>query len=349
MRLRALGPVVVAIGALIGAGAAEARSVGPGFFGINGTFVYDRVGAQDRDGYAAGVAASGYGVVRVAVFWAEVEPDPPQDGTGHVYHWQTLDDRVSLLARHGLALYPILAYGTPWAEVGGPGLHRPPGEVRIGAYAAFATAVAARYGPEGEFWRLHPELPYVPARSFEAWNEPNNVQFWGNDPDPTLYAKMLLAAQRAIDTVSPEARVVMAGLSGSSHPGRYAKRVFRAEPELRRSIRYVGFHPYAVDARAGLRALAAFRRVLDHHGSRRMRIEITEDGMSTFSDARRRHYLVAMARAAKAGRYRISRYIVHTWVSAEADPADREDYYGIANADGSLKPSARALRRTILR
>jgi hypothetical protein len=347
MRARALLLVAVAACALSGPAGARARTLGPNSFGVNGTFVYDKLGALDRDGYTADVAAAGFGTVRLAAFWAEVEPHEPGPTGTHVFDWQALDDRVGLLARHGIRAHLILGYGTPWASVGGPGLHRPPGEARIPAYGAYATAVAARYGVDGEFWRLHPELPSVPVINFEVWNEPNSTQFWGNDPDPSLYAKMVLVAQRSIDTVAPGSHVVMGGLSGSAKPGRYAKRVFRAQPELRRSMRYIGFHPYGNGATQGVRRLRAFRRVLDRHGSPRMRIEISEDGMSTFVDRRRRLYLAAMVAAAERPEYRVSRYIVHTWITAEADRHRREDWYGIANGVGSLKPSGRMLRRAI--
>lgn len=54
-----------------------------------------------------------------------------------------------------------------------------------------------------------------------------------------------------------------------------------------------------------------------------------------------------MVAAAERPEYRVSRYIVHTWITAEADRNRREDWYGIANGVGSLKPSGRMLRRAI--
>ena len=52
------------------------------------------------------------------------------------------------------------------------------------AWATFLRDGAERYGPDGSFWVEHPDVPYLPIRTWEIWNEENIVTF--SDPtDPS--------------------------------------------------------------------------------------------------------------------------------------------------------------------
>ena len=52
------------------------------------------------------------------------------------------------------------------------------------AFAAFARAIAARYGNDGSFWRDNPSIPRRPIRVWQVWNEPNAKSFWATGVDP---------------------------------------------------------------------------------------------------------------------------------------------------------------------
>ena len=54
-------------------------------------------------------------------------------------------------------------------------------------FAAYATAFMKRYGPHGAFWKANPKLHQVPVTNVEVWNEPDNVNDWGNDINLSAY------------------------------------------------------------------------------------------------------------------------------------------------------------------
>lgn len=344
--LRGLGIIGAFIAILIAA-PASASSPPPDFFGVSAPFVYDGTDDERREKYMTRIARLGTGTVRLALSWEEVEPRPPQRRTHH-YRWGLVDARVELLARHGQRAYPALNDAANWARAVGANRFGPPRPVYVPHYAAFAAEAARRYGPGGSFWGQHPDLPYLPVLSWEIWNEPNLRYFWGDtNPNPHRYAKLLAATLAAIRITQPQAGVVMGGLSATEKPKRYLRRVMRTEPTLRDELDYVGFHPYGGTAAGGLRRLAEFRAALDAHASSSISIEITEDGMTTRDDARRKRYLARMAASAAAWDCGVSRYIVHTWVTSERRPREAEHWYGIAERNGNLKPSGRAYRRAI--
>jgi len=121
-------------------------------------------------------------MVRFDAEWSCMEPDPPLDGV-HLYHWtdtepcqpRAPDTAVAMLAEHRLRWLAIVGYSTPWASQ----LHTvtsPP--VDAAELAAYAGALAARYGAHGAFWRENPELPYEPVEVFEIWNEDDDPATW---------------------------------------------------------------------------------------------------------------------------------------------------------------------------
>jgi polysaccharide biosynthesis protein PslG len=333
--------------AALGASTAEAKPVDAGFFGISVAHVFQALDPPQRERHVAGIAKLGVGTVRVALSWDEVEPRPPRQ-YDHEYHWDGPDERAALLARHGLRMYPAIAYSASWARQPGTTALGPPQPEQFQGYAEFAAAAATRYGPGGSFWVEHPELPYLPVDSWEIWNEPNLAYFWGGkEPDPSQYAHLLSGALDAIRAVQRGANVVLGGLSGSVNPQRYLRKVLGEVPSLRRRLDHVGLHPYGGSAGAAFKRLAGFREALDEYGREAIRIEISEDGMTTRRDADRERYLSRMASTVADSGCRVSRYIVHTWVTDETVKNDPEHWYGIAGRDAKLKASGRAYRRAI--
>ena len=80
---------------------------------------------------------------------------------------------------------------------------------------AFAARLVRRYGPDGEFWADHPDVPKHPIRAWQVWNEPNLPVYWPDGPDPAQYVELLSAVGKAIKRADPGASVVSAGLSES--------------------------------------------------------------------------------------------------------------------------------------
>jgi hypothetical protein len=315
-----------------------------------------RVTAEDptvEDETLAGIADLGVGQARYAPVWAEVEPFPPDAGN-HLYLLDDVDARVAALARAGLRFYPVLAYGNRWATGDSEsGWMKPPLRRHVGDFAAYGAAIVARYGTRGDFWSEHPELPFLPAQTVEVWNEPNLSSFWGDGkPNPARYGRMFLATARAIRAVNPETKLVFGSLSPGL--GRrdvraipYLRAVLERVPKVTPFVTHVGFHPYGRHFTEAARRLRRIRGFLDHHHLRRAAIEISEDGMTTSNDAARAEYLAMMVSGLPHSGCRISHYSIHTWQTPESDPAEDEDWYGIANADGALKPSGQAFRHSV--
>ena len=61
---------------------------------------------------------------------------------------------------------------------------------------------ARRYGPDGYFWEDNPELPFLPIRRWEIWNEENIVTF-ADEPDPAAFAKLIRISGRALHRDRP--------------------------------------------------------------------------------------------------------------------------------------------------
>src|SRR5205807_96579 len=126
---------------------------------------------------------------------------------------------------------PVIDYSPRWARSIRGVDHSPP--VSAVAYAAYAGALAARYGVGGSFWLLHPRLPAEPVTTYEIWNEPDSSFFWKLRPDPGVYARLYERARAAITSVQPRARVIIGGLT---RPRKFLPALLRAEPRLQGHI-----------------------------------------------------------------------------------------------------------------
>jgi hypothetical protein len=164
--------------------------------------------------------------------WDAVEP---QEGR---LEWSGLDNVVTAAGARGIRVIATIGYTPPWAN-GGHDDHRfaPESPER---FAAFAGAVAARYGGRG-------------VHAYEIWNEPN-ISYWQPHPDPVAYARVLCAAARAIRDADPEAHIVTGGVSpagdgpGTISPHAWLRALYAAGAKP--CFDAIGVHPY-VDADVG--------------------------------------------------------------------------------------------------
>ena len=138
-----------------------------------------------------------------------------------------------------------------------------------------------RYGPQGSFWRAHPELKPDPIRAWQVWNEPSLPAYWPTGPSPAGYARLLAATARAIRRSDPQATIVSAGLPQTRIGvpfGRFAEGLYRAGAAG--SFDVLAIHPYARDAAGVVAAVAEARRVMDRNGDRSP-IWVTEIGWAS--------------------------------------------------------------------
>jgi hypothetical protein len=319
-------------------------------FGINvnrlfndGTFTQVQIDSQ-----LEALARTGAKLARTDALWEATEPKAPVDGVHH-YNW-AFDDRIAgSLADHRLAWLPIIDYSAPWAQSIPGQDHSPPASASD--YAAYAGALAARYGAAGSFWREHPLLTAQPVSTYEIWNEPDNGEFWTPTPDAARYADLYLAARTAILAADPDARAIVGGLT---HPTSFLPALLAARPLLRGHVDGVAVHPYG-NPLVVLGKLHADRATLDGLGFSAVPLYATEFGWTT-EPAGTLNYVPAALRPryiattmADLGHLDcgIAAAVLYTWVTPEQNPGDREDWYGIHDPAGAATAASAAFARGV--
>lgn len=315
-------------------------------FGTNVNYLYNvrHISQARRDAQLAELQATGATIARTDALWEAAENAPPAGGV-HRYHWRFDDRIVSSLAAHGIRWDPIVDYVAGWDQSVAEQDHSPPR--RLADYAAFAAALAGRYGLHGAFWSEHRSLPYVPTGTYEIWNEPDNRDFWAPAPNPAVYAEVYIAARNAIKRIEPRSRVIVGGLIG---PRSFLAGILAAIPGLRNRIDGVAIHPYGPSPSAVLGNVALARAGLDALGMRATPLYVTEYGWATeppggagYLPAAQRPSFIAQTET-MLGRSGcgIGSVDLYTWLTPRRHLGDNEDWYGISprNASGSPDVSA---------
>ena len=313
---------------------------------VNLLFNTAAIGAAQVNAQLAALHATGATLARSDALWERTEPAPPV-GRVHRYDWAFDDLVAASLAEHGLRWLPIVDYSPAWVQSIPGQDHSPPRSVAD--YAAYAGALAARYGADGSFWRLHPSLPRLPVQALEIWNEPDNALFWVPAPDPGRYAMLYAAARQAIHAADPAARALVGGLTDAS---RFVGPMVAADPALLGGIDGVAIHAYGPTPASVLDNAAGARQALDAAGLSSVPLYVTEFGWTTsppgaldfLPSSLRPQYLAStmqgLGRVACA--YGLAGVILYTWFSPQGNPADSQQWFGISppGADGSQDVTA---------
>jgi hypothetical protein len=335
------------------------------YFGMNAQLVAQAAQAghlEYAERQTAQIAKLGVGFVRSSFDWSVVEPNAPSPG-GHDYDFSSTDQWVGALASHRLRwLVTVKGAPTPdWAVSSSApsecATRTPP--QGTASYAALIDALARRYGRDGSFWREHPDLPYEPITEYEVWNEPNFGTLWCPEPDPAAYARLYLAARRAVHAADPKALVLVGGLAAFTEnetgpPAKLSYRTFLSQaadsvPAFAREADAVAVHPYGKDSSAVLSALAGFRSALDAAGLARVPMVADEVGWHTHGplglppvpEQRRAADFRAVTPAIARSNCDVIGLAAHTWVTAEQRENYSEDWYGMADPlTGEPYPSA---------
>jgi hypothetical protein len=290
--------------------------------------------------------STGATLARADAAWEATEPQAPL-GNIHRYDW-SFDDRIAgALAAHGLTWLPTIDYAAPWAQTIHGQNHSAPDPAE---YAAYAAAVAARYGAHGTFWRANPQIPDRPVDTFEIWNEPDNPVFWVPKPDAQTYARLYVKARQAIDSVDPGARVIVGGLTEAAT---FLPAMLRALPTLRNHIDGVAVHPYGATPDEVLAKLAQARQALRALGMPTVPLYVTEFGWTTsprgaldYLPERRRPAFIQQALTALGHTdCGLVAVLLYAWVTPERDRANSEDWFGIHPPGGGSSPDTLAFRR----
>jgi Beta-galactosidase len=326
------------------------------FFGVMANGLLDQP-TFPLDAESATMRRDGVGTERMEVAWDLVEPQPGQ------YDFALTDRKVLAAARAGIDVLALIVRTPGWAAAQQGSVFSPPRDPA--AYAAFANVLIARYGPNGELWRAHPEVKPRPVRAWQIWNEPNLAVYWTQQPFMRGYAHLLSAAYAAIKQADPKATVVMAGLANFSW--RDLRRLFKkGGTKLRFDVAAV--HPFSGRPSNSVKIVGLNRAVLDRNGARTKPIWLTE---LTWSSAKgRKKPLTQDWETTEAGQaqrltqayrlfvrarhvLRLERIYWYTWVTVDRGSPNSFDYSGLRtqHADGGVvdKPAARAFRAVVKR
>jgi hypothetical protein len=226
----------------------------------------------------AGVAS-----VRMPMSWAGIEPEA---GDRFDPNWKGFDKQVALAAEHGLTVFPFVL-GTPeWVS---PRFGEPAASSwQRREWTRFLRHAVYRYGPRGSFWRENGDLPRLPVRQWEIWNEENIVTF-SPQPSPTRFARLVEISGRLLHRADPGSTVILGGLFGrplqtppNIQSGVFLSQLYRM-PGIKRYFDGVALHPYVAAAKAMQGEIENLRRVMSLHGDRATPLYVTEMGWGSDS------------------------------------------------------------------
>src|SRR6185437_12192783 len=187
----------------------------------------------------------GVGILRETFDWASIERAPGR------YDFAAYDGLVGSLAARHMTVLPVLL-DPPRFRSSAPRVGAKPGTYPPKSYAdmgRFAAALVRRYGPKGHFWTGHPELPKIPIRAWQIWNEPSLPAYWPTGPDPAQYTQMLERVARSIRRLDAHAEIVTAGIPNSRLGipfDQFVDGMYKAG--AKGAFDTLAIHPYAADA-----------------------------------------------------------------------------------------------------
>ncbi len=289
--------------------------------------------ATDRE--LAAAAGAGLGLVRAPPLWEFTEPSPPVGGQ-HRYDWRFDDFIAARLAAHNFHWVAVLAFTPGWASETPAQLHGAPRNPAD--FAAYAAAVAHRYRGS--------------IVAYEIWNEENAAQFWRPAPDPQRYVRLYLAARAAIHRVDPGVPVLVGGLANPGAP-QFVARLF-GSGGLRAAVDGIAVHPYDSDPAHVLARVRNYRHELRSLGAGDVPLYVTEYGWSLLPvgnptwapDAQRGSFIGTVAQALLHSNCGVRLVIFYAWTTLRRNPADRDDWYGVAARDAAPTPSTAAVAST---
>ncbi len=319
MRLATRLLLTFAVGLLLAA-PAQARSVPRGWLGVQADGPLTQPGGA-FDGEWDGIRSAGAETVRVAFDWREAQPSAtaPID-------FSHIDAIVTATARRRLPVLPVVHRTPAWAAA------RPadgPASAPKGTqdYARFLTALVGRYGPRGSLWAEHPELPKLPIREWQVWNEPNLTRYWTSQPFAKPYVALLRASRRTLRAADPGSKTILAGLPNESWIALRA--VYKAGGKG--SFDAVALHPYTGRPHNVIRLIQFARREMRRYRDNRTPVWLTElswpaskgktagaPGFVTDEKGQASRLKLALSLLARERRtLGIGKVIWYTWISAE--------------------------------
>lgn len=296
------GVYLLSQGTTTPASAASTPRSPKGFFGID-----PQSTLTEKD--AKYMKAGGIETVRWPLLWGAIQPTK-RGG----YDWAEFDPVVEQAALQGLQVLPFVLSTPKWVAKKETTLPINNAAQRK-AWTAFLGAAVERYGPHGEFWKLHapatiraekerakqgpvyelegakltPIPKPVPVRTWQVWNEANFFYF-AYPVDPISYAKLLKLSSPVIKRAEPGAKVILTGLFGEPNATgprgmasyEFLERIYSV-PGIKNYFDGVALHPYSVDSEALEELVEKFHDVTVENQDR-VPLYITEMGWGSQND-----------------------------------------------------------------
>ena len=300
----------------------------------------------------------GITTVREDIYWNVVQPDSARQ-----WDWSMYDRLFTTMTRQRVRILPIIGYGTTWASRPGTYTDMPRSIVGRAAYARFAGAVVARYGPGGQFWRTHRNIAGpLPIRAVELWNEP----WYAPHPSVRSYVALVRGAGSAIRRISRHVLIAVnvddrwTHVADSTTPF-WGEAVLRYARALAPFVDRWAIHPYSEGQWTGLAPAAdSLRQVLwvqqqlrrAHVGGQVWVTELgyssappppSSKGFRTFRSQSASYAAFFRAVARMTGPHRVSR----VWVFTAARPTSATvrgswDFgFNLVSVRGNISPSLR--------
>jgi polysaccharide biosynthesis protein PslG len=280
MRAR-LAAVLVLLPLLALPQASVAASPPPGFIGISpqNALSDEDFGLMER---------AGIGSIRLPMAWPAIQA---KDRSLQRPNWSGFDDDVRRAAEREIEVFPFL-HGTPAWVAGDSNAEPVETAWQRWGWSTFLRDAVGRYGPEGSFWEENPELPFIPIRRWEIWNEENLVTF-AHRPNPVRFARLIRLSGRVLHAADPGSKVIVGGLFGrplqippNVQSGDFLSRLYRAR-RVKRFFDGVALHPYVASAGAMVAQIENLRRIMRIHQDAATPLLITELGWGSNSNQSR--------------------------------------------------------------
>lgn len=330
------------------------------FFGFTPDF--GPVDDATLSAYYTHMKKGGASWVRFGVYWWYIEK--PEGN----FTWGSTDRFFAAAACSGLVALPMFIGSPPWAS-GRSSTIAPPLPENFPQYKAMIRAAIARYGVGGSYWTEQHKcadhttpVPDAPSSVWQVWNEPNVMDYYGDQTATAQgYARLLAAADDAINTsVNPSAKTVMGGLTGSK-AGDFLAALYKALPNLNSHVDIFDVHAYATTPWNSLNLLRTFRQAADSHGAAAKPIWVSEvawsscrqagnsypaactDNILAKNEVGQRYYLTRLYNKliANASALRLQRVAWYSWRDPDVSRATCNFCYGssLFHRDDSPKPA----------
>ncbi|MBU2957917.1 cellulase family glycosylhydrolase [Paracoccus sp. C2R09] len=287
--------------------------------------------------------------LRTDLNWASVQSAGPDS-----YDWRDMDRIVAMARMHDMKVLPAVGSLPDWAwttDADGRKIR----DAR--AFGRFMQAAAERYAPQN----IH---------VWEIWNEPNLQGPFPPHPDASAYAALLKEAAAAIRDTDPGAIVLLGGLAAvmvtdlDGDPAAISALDFLETIYAEgagSSFDAVGFHPYTgtalpdpSDPQNGWGLMSGpLRDIMAANGDGSKPIWVTEYGAPTniggggTSHDDQARMLGSAADLAQRTPW-IDALFWYSYRDLGDDPQNREDWFGLIDAQGHPKPARAAFERILL-